>query len=84
MDEHTEPRLMTLDGRGRISLGELARHERYLVNVEQDGTIVLTPAVVMSVAQAAFTAAPELGARIEDFVADPSRAVHASRPGRGV
>jgi hypothetical protein len=46
-----DPRpLLTLDGRRRVNLGKIARPEdtRYLAHVEADGTIVLTPAVVVS------------------------------------
>lgn len=41
------------DARHRASLGALATHDRYLAEVETDGTTVLTPAVVMSAAEAA-------------------------------
>jgi len=44
--------LIELDSRKRASLKLIAKHERYLVEVEGDGTIVLTPAVVMSTAEA--------------------------------
>ena len=40
--------LVELDSRRRISLGQLARHDRYIVTQEPDGTLVLTPAVVMA------------------------------------
>ena len=50
--------MLEVDSRRRISLGPLAEHDRYLVDVEEDGTIVLTPAVVMSAAQARLLAAP--------------------------
>lgn len=41
-----------LDSRRRASLARIARHTRYLVKVEDDGVIVLTPAVVMTEAEA--------------------------------
>jgi len=44
--------LIELDSRKRASLKLIAKHERYLVEVEGDGTIVLTPAVVMSTSEA--------------------------------
>lgn len=44
--------LIELDSCSRASLKQIAKHERYLVEVEGDGTIVLTPAVVMSTAEA--------------------------------
>lgn len=44
--------LLELDGRGRVAIGKLAGGtERYLAEVENDGTIVLTPAVVLSEAE---------------------------------
>lgn len=42
-----EETLVTLDGRGRLSMGTLATHQRYIARVEADGVIVLTPAVVL-------------------------------------
>lgn len=39
--------VVEVDSRKRISLGALAKYDRYLVDVEEDGTIVLTPAVVL-------------------------------------
>lgn len=65
------PQLLEVDARRRISLGSLATHDRYLATREEDGTIVLTPAVVMPVAVAA---------KIDEFLADPSTGVHRSRP----
>lgn len=45
--------LIQLDRRHRASLGRIARHYRYLAHVESDGTIVLTPAVVVQETRAA-------------------------------
>lgn len=42
-----QPPLVRIDGKGRVSLGKAARHPYYLVQVCQDGTIVLTPARVV-------------------------------------
>jgi hypothetical protein len=50
--------LLELDTRRRISLGQLAKHNRYLAAIEEDGTIVLTPAVVMTEAEARLLGAP--------------------------
>lgn len=50
--------LLELDTRRRISLGRIAKHNHYLVAVEEDGTIVLTPAVVMTEAEARLLAVP--------------------------
>jgi hypothetical protein len=42
-------KLLELDGRRRISLGALATHNYYLIDVQDDGVIVLTPANVIPV-----------------------------------
>lgn len=43
---------LELDSRKRISLGPLATSKLYLATVDDDGVIVLTPAVVMTKAEA--------------------------------
>jgi prophage tail gpP-like protein len=63
--------LIELDDRRRVSLGKLGRHRRYLVREEPDGTLVLTPAAVMSEAQARLLAHPDVMADIDAFVANP-------------
>lgn len=73
--------LLDVDGRGRVSLGRLARHRRYLAAVEPDGTIVLTPAVVMPEMQARLWASP-VAATIEDAINHPDRRVRRRRPAR--
>jgi len=65
--------LIELDDRRRASLGKLGRHRRYLAHEEPDGTLVLTPATVMSEAQARLLAQPEVMADIDTFVAEPER-----------
>jgi hypothetical protein len=42
--------LIELDDRRRATLGRIARFDRYLAREEDDGTIVMIPAVVMTVA----------------------------------
>ena len=39
--------LLEVDSRHRVSLGNLARADRYLAHVEDDGTVILIPAVVI-------------------------------------
>lgn len=73
--------LLEVDARRRVSLGSLALHDRYLATVEDDGTIVLQPAIVVSVAQARLNAAPETGQKIDDFLANPETGVRR-RPRR--
>lgn len=43
---------LELDSRKRVSLGSLATSKLYLAAVDDDGVIVLTPAVVMTKAEA--------------------------------
>jgi hypothetical protein len=47
-----EPTLVELDSRRRAALGRLARHSRYLAEVDEDGVITLTPAAVVSALEA--------------------------------
>ena len=79
--------LIELDSRRRVALGRLGRpeHSRYLVTEEPDGTLVLTPAVVMTAHEAALLRNPELVAQVEADRADPSQAIpsKARRPRRG-
>ena len=76
--------LVELDSRRRVALGRLGRpeHQRYLVTEEPDGTLVFTPAVVMTAHEAALLRRPELVEQIEANQADPTRAVssQARRP----
>ena len=77
-------RLVELDDRRRVSLGKIGRpeHTRYIVEEEPDGTLVLTPAVVMSELEAKLLANGELVERINANRADPGRLVRRERRGR--
>ena len=77
-------RLVELDDRRRVSLGKIGRpeHTRYIVEEEPDGTLVLTPAVVMSELEAKLLAKRELVERINANRADPGRLVRRERRGR--
>lgn len=78
--------LVELDARRRVALGRLGNpeHSRYLVTEHPDGTLLFTPAVVMSAHEAALLRHPELVERIKADLADPSRAApsKARRPRR--
>lgn len=63
--------MLEVDSRRRISLGALAEHDRYLVTAEDDGTLVLVPAVVMPVAQARLHAASVTSAEVDEFLGRP-------------
>jgi hypothetical protein len=74
--------LLEVDSRRRISLGQLAEHDRYLVEVEEDGTIILTPAVVMPAAQARLLAATDTSRHIDEFLDHPETGSRRTRPTR--
>jgi hypothetical protein len=59
--------LIELDARRRLSFGKIGRneHTRYLVKEYPDGSVMLTPAVVMSETEARFWSDPEFAAHIE-------------------
>lgn len=46
-----QERIIEVDARRRISLGDLAQHDRYVARSGPDGVIVLSPAVVLTVEQ---------------------------------
>lgn len=67
--------LIELDARRRASFGRVGRpeHTRYLVSEEDDGTLILTPAAVVSDLEARFLQDPALLTRIEDERRHPER-----------
>lgn len=72
-----------MDERGRVSLGRLhPAPGPYLGVVEDDGTVVLRPAAVMTVSQARLLANPGLMAEIDAFAASPESGARRGRPGR--
>ena len=76
--------LVELDARRRVALGKLGnpQHTRYLVTEHPDGTLMLTPAVVMTAHEEALLRHPEIVAQVEAGLADPSKAApsKARRP----
>jgi len=81
MDEtpQTEGVLVELDARRRVTLGKIARHSRYLVREQPDGTLILEPAVVMTELQLKLLQRPDELAMLEDALAHPERAVPYER-----
>jgi prophage tail gpP-like protein len=71
----TEPSvLIELDSRKRAALGRLAHHDRYLAHEEPDGTLVLTPAVVMAKQEAELLRGnPEFIASMKEKMRHPER-----------
>ncbi|KNX38790.1 hypothetical protein [Luteipulveratus halotolerans] len=78
----TEPTLLELDPRGRVSLKKVAGDtQRFLAYTHEDGTIVLEPATVMTEAQARFLAAPEVVDALERAMSQPDK-MREYTPGR--
>jgi hypothetical protein len=73
--------LVELDDRRRASLGKVGKpeHRRYLAAEQPDGTIILTPAVVMTELEARFLANRELVERVEESRRHPERLVSRRR-----
>jgi len=73
--------LIELDPRRRVSLGRVGRpeHTRYLVHEEEDGTLVLTPAAVVSDLEARFLRDPTLLSRIEEERRHPEQLLRRPR-----
>lgn len=65
--------VIELDDRRRASLGKFGRHDRYLIREQEDGTLILEPAVVLTEAEAAYLRNPTLVALIEEERAHPER-----------
>lgn len=75
--------LIEVDARGRTSLGKLhAASGRYVGERLPDGTVVLHPATVMTVAQAQLLANPDANRSIDRLAAEPESAVRRGRPTR--
>ena len=76
MDERI---VITVQDRGRINLGKLVEHERYLGHTEPDGTIILEPAEVISLAEKKLLADDALMSAIAESRAHPERLVARDR-----
>jgi hypothetical protein len=66
--------LVELDTRRRVSLAKIARHTRYLVTITEEGTIIMSPAIVRSEAEDRVRATPGLIEKIESEARDPKPA----------
>lgn len=76
--------MIELDDRRRVSLGRIGKpeHNRYLVEEQADGTLVLIPAVVLTETEYLLLRSPELVASINEVIADPSKRTRRGRPVR--
>lgn len=74
-----EQTILELDDRRRVSLGKLAEHSRYLVRKEDDGTLILEPAVVLTAFEARVLGSPEMIAKLREAQAAPRGAPRRRR-----
>lgn len=76
--------LVEADDRGRVSLGRagVQPNQRYVAHAEPDGTVVLTPAAVVTMYEARFLANTELVEKVEDNRAHPERLRKVDRRAR--
>jgi len=63
--------LVEVDSRRRVTLGQHARHQRYLITSESDATVILTPAVVVSELEAGLLRRPDLIEKVRADLAEP-------------
>jgi hypothetical protein len=75
----TQQQLVELDARRRCALGRIGRpeHSRYLVSEQPDGTLIFTPAVVMTEHEAALLRHPELANQIRAVQTDRSQLIES-------
>jgi len=62
--------MIEVDARNRVTLPGKA-HNRYLVHEQEDGTVILEPAVVLSALEARYRANAEIQATVESGRAHP-------------
>lgn len=70
--------LVQKDSRGRVTLGNALSDRQYIVNVESNGTVVLEPAVIMSLHDHELQSQPEILKQVQAGIADRSSFI----PGR--
>lgn len=77
--ERNTTMLIELDSRRRVALGKIGNpeHSRYIVTEQPDGTLIFSPAVVMTEHEAALLRHPEIIERIQQLQSDPTKAVRA-------
>lgn len=57
--------LLEVDARRHISLKKIGHHDRYLANEHEDGTITLTPAIVLTPAEIHYLQDAEIQHHVE-------------------
>lgn len=64
--------MIEVDGRNRVTLPGKA-HRRYLMHEQEDGTVILEPAVVLSELEASYRADPEIQAKVQHGRSHPEQ-----------
>jgi hypothetical protein len=80
----TQDVVVETDDRGRVSLGRagVQPNQRYVAHLEPDGTVILTPAAVVTSYEARFLQNTGLVEQIEDNRAHPERLREVDRKAR--
>lgn len=68
----SEPILFQKDSRGRLPLGQLLDHDRYLGVRDEEGRIILEPAVVLTVTEQRLLGDGNFIARMTDAASSPT------------
>ena len=67
--------LIETDGRGRTNLSKLSKNGRFLAHLQNDGTIVLEPATIVTASQERLMRNPHAVDAIRDGLANEQNAV---------
>lgn len=70
MREVRKVRVIQADGRGRVSLKKFTNHELHTVDVDADGTLTLTPVVILP---------REATEKVDEFLDNPSTGIRVAR-----
>lgn len=52
MTKQPKRKMVSVDSRGRVHLGDLAKHQYYFLGEDEDGALILEPAIVLRVMKA--------------------------------
>lgn len=74
--------LIELDDRRRASLGKVGRHNRYIAREEEDGTVILEPAVILTEFEAKVLGSPGVVEKLRESQSRPRPEKPWKRPSR--
>lgn len=75
--------LIEVDGRRRLNLSKIGRHDRYTVTEHEDGTITLTPAIVLSPAEMHYLTDTELQQLVNTGRSNSGKTIRRDRKRHG-